>query len=168
MPPEKIAIPNTPVANSGMRAATAPDSVSPMPLGADGASGRLPCLDGIRAVAIAVVLLSHCQASLDLNVPHYVDVIWRSLGRSGVNLFFGLSGFLITYLLKKELDRHGSISLRKFYVRRMLRILPAFWTYMALFIALNLSGILRIPWREVIASLLFYRNYIGGDYRSEG
>jgi peptidoglycan/LPS O-acetylase OafA/YrhL len=166
--PARTTASNTNNAESQLQSGTAADSALSSRIKTDSLSGRLPCLDGIRAVAIVAVLVSHVQPTLHLIVPHYVDVIWRSLGRLGVNLFFGLSGFLITYLLKIELDRNGFISLKKFYARRMLRILPAFWTYMALFIALNLIGLVHIEWREIFASLFFYRNYVNADFKSEG
>jgi peptidoglycan/LPS O-acetylase OafA/YrhL len=71
-------------------------------------------LDGLRGVAILLVLAFH------LNL--------LSGGFLGVDIFFVLSGFLITALLAEEWQRHGSISLQGFYLRRGLRLLPAFLT----------------------------------------
>lgn len=71
----------------------------------------IPSLDGIRAVAFLIVFLSH--AGLD-----YVP------GGFGVTVFFFLSGYLITTLLRQEFERHHAISFRKFYLRRVLRIFP--------------------------------------------
>lgn len=79
------------------------------------AGSRLPALDGLRALAIAVVMAYHGG----LPVP----------GDLGVTCFFVLSGFLITWLLLKEQAKHGEISLRDFYLRRVLRIIPAYAAY---------------------------------------
>ena len=81
---------------------------------------RLPALDGIRAIAVFVVILDHSGAVRE--VP--ADL--------GVTAFFVLSGYLITWLLIKELDRTGTISLKQFYIRRTLRIFPAYYTFVLL------------------------------------
>src|SRR6266404_2435520 len=71
---------------------------------------HIPALDGLRAVAVFLVIVSHFGFEL---VP----------GAHGVMIFFVLSGFLITWLLLKESERYGRISLAEFYKRRTLRIL---------------------------------------------
>src|ERR1700722_17498771 len=76
-------------------------------------SSHIPGLDGLRGVAVLLVFLSHSQ----LGVP-------GRFGPFGVTIFFFLSGYLITTLLQKEYDRAGTISLRDFYLRRVLRIVP--------------------------------------------
>lgn len=73
--------------------------------------GHVPALDGLRGIAIAAVCANHF-----FGLPG---------GYFGVDLFFVLSGFLITTLLLEEQDRRGTISLRDFYVRRARRLLPA-------------------------------------------
>lgn len=75
--------------------------------------GYRPGLDGVRAVAIGLVLLNHTGLSVFLG------------GGNGVIVFFVLSGFLITKLLLEESDRNGKISVGGFYGRRAVRILPA-------------------------------------------
>lgn len=72
-----------------------------------------PGLDGVRAVAVIAVLLYHGQVG------------WARGGFLGVDVFFVLSGFLITGLLLTEWDRWGSIDLRGFWLRRARRLLPA-------------------------------------------
>ncbi len=74
--------------------------------------GFRPDIEGLRAVAIAAVLL--CHAGVPFLAGGYV----------GVDVFFVVSGFLITRLLLAELDRTDSISLRRFYARRAKRLLP--------------------------------------------
>src|ERR1700757_1884030 len=75
--------------------------------------GYLPCLDGVRGVAILSVIAFHAQ------IPFLRG------GFIGVDVFFVLSGFLITSLLVREWDRYRTINLKKFYTRRALRLLPA-------------------------------------------
>ncbi len=98
------------------------------------ASGRIPSLDGLRAVSILLVMWTHF-------VPTIVaksNAFWIRTAREtqiGVDFFFVISGFLITLLLLRESDRTGSISLRGFFARRALRLLPAFGAYLG-FIAI--------------------------------
>ncbi|HSV12970.1 MAG TPA: acyltransferase, partial [Tepidisphaeraceae bacterium] len=87
---------------------------------------RLPSLDGLRAVSIALVLLQH--ASLTPSFPFAL----APLGDAGfgVHIFFVISGFIITLLLLDEERENDGISLKRFYLRRMVRILPVFWTFL--------------------------------------
>src|SRR5919199_273936 len=71
-----------------------------------------PDVEGLRAVAIALVLLSHAGVGLARG------------GYVGVDVFFVISGFLITRLLVGELERTGHISLPRFYARRIKRLMP--------------------------------------------
>jgi len=87
--------------------------------------GYRPALDGLRAVAISAVVLYHAGGF----VPG---------GYLGVDLFFVLSGFLITTLLLGERADRGSVSLRNFYRRRALRLLPALFLLLAIFIAVSM------------------------------
>jgi peptidoglycan/LPS O-acetylase OafA/YrhL len=89
---------------------------------------HIPSLDGIRAVSFFIVFLAH--AGLSKAVP----------GGFGVTVFFFLSGYLITTLLRLEHERSGSISFRRFYLRRALRILPPFYVVLALALAGFLAG----------------------------
>jgi peptidoglycan/LPS O-acetylase OafA/YrhL len=79
-----------------------------------GGIARIPALDGIRAFAVIAVLLFHAGIS------------WIPGGSLGVDVFFVLSGFLITALLVSEHSRSGAIKLGSFYIRRIRRLFPAF------------------------------------------
>jgi peptidoglycan/LPS O-acetylase OafA/YrhL len=81
--------------------------------------GYRPELDGLRGVAIGLVLVGHTGA------PGL-----RGAATVGVNVFFVLSGFLITYLLLEERARDGRVSLRRFYARRALRLFPALYAFL--------------------------------------
>ena len=82
--------------------------------------GRRPALDGLRGLAVLLVVASHSQ---------WTDP--RSAGVVGVTLFFVLSGFLITRLLLEENDETGRIDLRAFIGRRARRLLPALGLFLA-------------------------------------
>ena len=81
--------------------------------------GKIPAIDGLRAIAIISVMGFH-------------DV-WPgfSWGGRGVDLFFVISGFLIASMLAAETERLGTFSLSKFYKRRVLRIFPAYFVFLA-------------------------------------
>ena len=74
-------------------------------------------------------------------------------------MFFVISGFLITTLLVKEQKKYGTISLRGFYARRILRIFPAFYFYIAVVTALSLAGILAASRSDVLLGATFTWNY---------
>ena len=85
---------------------------------------RIPTLDGWRGIAILLVLVTHLQISL---LGHlYGSYHWMDLGQHGVNLFFVLSGYLITSRLLGE----NKINLKAFYLRRFFRLMPCAWTYL--------------------------------------
>lgn len=88
-----------------------------------------PNLDGIRFFAAFLVIIHHIeQTRYGFNALNYWDnELIRSLGRLGVILFFVLSGFLISYLLFKEKVKTNTIQIRKFYMRRILRIWPLYF-----------------------------------------
>jgi peptidoglycan/LPS O-acetylase OafA/YrhL len=94
-------------------------------------------LNGIRAIAAIAVVISHITLSfpsfgLDPYIfGRYDDGNPRTLDLAGygVSMFFGLSGFLITYLLCKEREKLKIIDVKKIYMRRILRIWPLYYTY---------------------------------------
>jgi peptidoglycan/LPS O-acetylase OafA/YrhL len=88
-------------------------------------------LDGVRFCAAFLVLLQHSFGFKKdySDASPFVDRLFSDTGRLGVNLFFVLSGFLISYLLLVEKDTTGTISYRNFYMRRILRIWPLYLGY---------------------------------------
>lgn len=110
---------------------------------------QIPSLDGIRMVSFSIVFLAH--AGLNWVIP----------GPFGVTVFFFLSGYLITTLLRKEREKTGGVSLKLFYLRRILRILPPF--YAVLLIVFAGIGLGLLPPASDPASiwalLLHYANY---------
>ena len=121
-----------------------------------GSPCKLPSLDGWRAVSIALVLVAHCTFTAGFPAALVPGIKWLQLGSLGVQFFFVISGFLITWLLLQEQTRHGDISLNHFYLRRALRILPVYFFY--LFVVGCLTCFVQTP-ADWLANVTFTTNY---------
>ena len=114
---------------------------------------RIRSMDLLRSLAIFMVLLAHAVFSFDN--PAYLDPL--QIGGIGVDLFFVLSGWLLGGQLFKELNRTQTIDIRRFWARRWMRTLPAY--YVVLFFSFAQQylfvGNHELPWRYVI----FIQNY---------
>ena len=119
---------------------------------------RLPGLDGFRAIAVLLVLIDHYCPKHLRNDPFGKFVPW---GIFGVDIFFVLSGFLITHLLLREEQNEGHVDLQNFYIRRVIRILPPLVVYLTCLAVANLVGLVEVPTIDFLAGLLFFRNYAG-------
>jgi peptidoglycan/LPS O-acetylase OafA/YrhL len=132
---------------------------------------RIPALDGIRGLAIALVMFHHFTLYGGMRPDFVLDKVYRHValvGWVGVDLFFVLSGFLITGILHdSRSDRHY---FRNFYMRRTLRIFPLYYgvlaaTFLVLPLVLDVSG----SCRELLRDQAWYWTYlinvqIGLDY----
>lgn len=106
-----------------------------------------PRLDGLRGVAILLVLLYHC------------GFLQFKGGFIGVDIFFTLSGFLITSMLLAEYEKNGSIKLKKFYMRRFIRLFPALCFILLFYEVLDI--VFYKPFRhiiEIVAALTYCLN----------
>ncbi|MFM7320022.1 MAG: acyltransferase family protein, partial [Armatimonadota bacterium] len=110
---------------------------------------QIPSLDGIRAISFLIVFLAH--AGFYDKVP----------GGMGVTIFFFLSGYLITTLLRVELDTTGTLDLRRFYLRRVLRIFPPFYAFLAVSLLAAFLWVVptKVTWEGVGAQILYLYNY---------
>jgi peptidoglycan/LPS O-acetylase OafA/YrhL len=107
-------------------------------------------VQGLRAVAVVAVILNHV-------------IGWPAGGFAGVDVFFVISGFLITGLLLRDREQHGRVSLRTFYAKRMRRILPAAVTVLiattvAAFFLFNRPRAMSTVW-DAVSSLFFVSNW---------
>lgn len=113
-------------------------------------TAKISEIQGLRALAATLVLIFHAQF-----IPG---------GFIGVDVFYVISGFLITGLLLKELNSTGRISLRAFYLRRSKRLLPA--SFLVLFVTALFAWLLLPPvsrgsiGRDLIATTLYISNYL--------
>ncbi|HEX4507119.1 MAG TPA: acyltransferase [Alphaproteobacteria bacterium] len=114
--------------------------------------GYEPALDGLRAVGVAAVLSLHAGFFLMPGLNALAPGGWI-----GVDIFFVLSGFLITRLLADEMRRNGRISLRRFYTRRILRLFPA---YAVLLLADLLFSIWVVHDRDIYKAALVSAGYV--------
>lgn len=118
----------------------------------------VPTLDGWRAVAVLGVICFHCAANSGLWPG---SLLWKICvrGNIGVDVFFAISGFLIGGKLLQEFRDTQTISLKRFYLRRCFRIIPAMWFYLAVLALLTAGGWLTTHNWEYSSTLLFVRNY---------
>lgn len=130
--------------------------MSTMNRAAAGAAGAIPSLDGLRALAVVLVFLAH--SGLDHIVP----------GGLGVTIFFVLSGFLITTLMRQEQARSGRIDLRRFYLRRLVRLMPPLVIVVGAAAALSALGLIggAFTLGGLLSALFYAGNYfvIAQDY----
>jgi peptidoglycan/LPS O-acetylase OafA/YrhL len=108
-----------------------------------------------------MVLISHASISRDaIARPFWPLLMLASNGELGVDLFFVISGYLITGLLLNEMSRTGGISLGDFYLRRAFRILPACYTFLGTLVILNALGVISISLKGLLGAMFFVRNYM--------
>jgi|SRR6185369_304116 len=130
------------------------------------ASQHFRTLDGWRAVAILIVMLHHGADSIKRSagggLVGKLAGEFYDHGRWGVNVFFGISGFLICSRLLSERHRYGRIGLGGFYIRRASRILPSLLMFLLIVGLLGARGILDIDFNQWLSALGFCANYFTG------
>lgn len=123
---------------------------------------RVKVIDGWRAVAAMFVVLAHATNYRFADTPgaalHQLRQLCGPLAEIGVQLFFVISGFIITTLLMRERERHGAISIAAFYVRRVCRILPPLGAYYLVLTALVTAGAIRLAPASLLSSATFTCN----------
>jgi peptidoglycan/LPS O-acetylase OafA/YrhL len=124
--------------------------------------GRLKELDGWRAISVLLVVFYHLglYQHQDLVAPHvHFALVLSHCGPLGVDVFFVISGFIICRLLILEEQRYGSISLKGFYIRRVFRILPPFYFYLATLCLLLLTGLTVDHSKAILNAGLFLYDF---------
>ena len=119
----------------------------------------LPSLDGIRCFSILFVIIAHVNEYNPELRNTTIAAIFGG-GVFGVQYFFVISGFIITTLLLTEKIKNGAISLRQFYLRRILRIIPLTYLFLLVLVILNNHYQLGIRGGEFAASFFFLKNIV--------
>lgn len=114
---------------------------------------RIPSLDGLRTVSIALVIASHAARNFGPTAAY-------NIGDLGVRVFFVISGFLITGLLIAESDKTGRIDLLKFYFRRTLRIFPPYYFLLIVLAILAVSGRVHISLPQFLPVFSYTSDYV--------
>jgi peptidoglycan/LPS O-acetylase OafA/YrhL len=118
-------------------------------------------LDGVRAVAVCAVIWHHTH-------PGWGGIPMSQHGFLGVDMFFVLSGFLITSLLAQERERNGSVSLARFYVRRSLRIFPLYYLVLGALTGYFLwAGAASTQGARFLAELPYHATYLSNWVHTE-
>lgn len=123
-------------------------------------------LDGLRALSILWVIAFHTAFLTALFIPkeqyealhssNMMRLVWS--GSHGVDIFFAMSGFLICHMLIREYEHYGKIAIRHFYLRRALRLLPAYYLSLGIFYFFKMND----P-STVWANLLYVNNFISWE-----
>jgi peptidoglycan/LPS O-acetylase OafA/YrhL len=128
--------------------------------------GRIPELDGLRGVAILLVLVGHYFAVPGTGAASLLNGYWFRLGWTGVDLFFVLSGFLIGGILLQVRDSPNYF--KTFYARRFFRIIPLYYAWILIYIVLSIIGGTFLSTRvgsvqkidiSILAHFLFLQNF---------
>jgi len=121
---------------------------------------HFPSLDGLRAVSIIIVIVFHIFIAFGHVSTIFESPLNFNFADLGVQIFFVISGFLITTLLLKEKVSKGDINLKHFYIRRVFRILPVAFLYLFFVLILNFVMKLHLNMLFILASFLFLRNFV--------
>jgi len=142
-----------------------PSTVGPAtarPLATPHAGERIPSLDGIRAFSIMLVIGWHLSTS---GTAPWLEQLWRiDSGNLGVRIFFVISGYLITSLLLAEHARTGTVNLKRFYVRRALRIMPAFYFFLVVIAVASAAGLVPASRTALLRAATYTANYFRTDW----
>ena len=120
--------------------------------------GRIRSLDGLRAVSIILVMISHLVGVRGFLIPEGAGRVFE-LGELGVRVFFVISGFLITSILLTELASRKSIDLARFYFRRTLRIFPPYYLFLTVLVAIQAIGLITLNPGDLSHALSYTSNY---------
>lgn len=122
---------------------------------------RIQSLDGLRALSILVVIYGHARATAGFPPTEHLHRVLRvgDVADFGVRVFFVISGFLITSLLISELKKTGTIALGSFYLKRLFRIFPPFYFYLAIVGVLAMVGVAKLSGLDAIFAATYTINY---------
>ncbi len=128
---------------------------------------RVIQLDLLRIIAVFLVLGRHLHGFSNTLTSNLIMDIWIRCGWIGVDLFFVLSGFLVSGLLFKEYKTSNKIDFKRFFIRRAFKIYPAFYVFIIISIIIEIRNLLihsdyQIKYSSILAEIFFFQNYIYG------
>lgn len=155
---------NTPTEDRADHAAGADEPRAPVADVPVRTGSRLPLLDVLRTFAVLLVLGRHIPPSFEnaTSLGAVLMGLWQRGGWIGVDLFFVLSGFLVSGLLFSEYRKYGSISIKRFLIRRGLKLYPAFYVMLTCMcgIVYVIHGF--VPLGRALAEVFFMQSYFPG------
>ena len=119
---------------------------------------RNTSIDGLRGISIILVLVDHFlyysdKAILNPLISFFIN------SKNGVDLFFIISGFLITNILLKEYLNVGCINIASFYIKRAFRILPALYFLIFVYFILSILNLINVPYSNILSSILLVTQF---------
>lgn len=124
---------------------------------------KIKGLDGLRAIAVLLVIASHVQFYMRAGIPDPITRVFTSI--NGVTVFFVLSGFLITMLLLREQENNGSISIKNFFARRTLRIFPLYFLAISVVPIVQLLGYVELKSCTYLYAYTYLFNFVPNECR---
>ena len=125
------------------------------------AARRRPELDVLRCAAVLLVLFRHLDVlpATDSALVRIPLKLLFEAGWMGVDLFFVLSGFLVAGLLFREVQEHGQLQVKRFLIRRGLKIYPGFYVLIAATVGVAIVQGWNLPWKRILSEVFFVQNY---------
>jgi hypothetical protein len=122
---------------------------------------RISELDGMRAISVALVIVYHSwlwakTVSIPSGMWWFIDYV----GLLGVKIFFVISGFIITRLMLEEVAATGTFHIGDFFIKRVFRIIPAFWTYLSVTTLLIWTGLVYSDPHNLVPCLFFTSDFL--------
>jgi peptidoglycan/LPS O-acetylase OafA/YrhL len=122
------------------------------------AKHRITPLDGWRGISISLVIIGHTwNYRLTTNLEHTSNPV-SELAQLGVSIFFFISGFIITKMSLREYAETASFSVRNFYIRRIFRIIPPFFTFLFVLVVARSLSLIDQPFAGIITAGAFLCN----------
>jgi peptidoglycan/LPS O-acetylase OafA/YrhL len=119
---------------------------------------NIPSLDGLRGVSILLVMLGHAHGTRGF--PSWIPYSVTDHAALGVQIFFVISGYLITTLILDEERKTGTISLKLFYARRTIRIFPPFYLFLLVLTLGAWAGMLQLPKYNLLFAAAYLMNLV--------
>ena len=121
-------------------------------------SRKIPSLDGLRGVSILLVMFGHARGTRGF--PSWIPSFVTDHASLGVQIFFVISGYLITTLLLDEERNTGQISLKLFYARRTIRIFPPLYLFLLCLMIGLWTGMLELPKYNLLFAATYMMNFV--------